>query len=78
MDPQVFGNGVMWLLNFQTREGAFMESPDNLDTPLHYAMRSSLEATNNSAAHIALTAHVLLALDGAAELLTGHVKVQGD
>ena len=25
--------------------------------------------------HVALTAHVLIALDGAAELLTGHVKV---
>ena len=73
IDPQVFGNAVMWLLNYQNTDGAFVEAPDSVDTPLHYAMRSSAHANNNSA-HVALTAHVLLALDGAAELLTGHVK----
>ena len=73
IDPQVFGNSVMWILNYQNEGGAFVESSD-VDTPLHYAMRASMTA-DNSSAHIALTAHVLIALDGAAELLTGHVKV---
>ena len=74
IDPQVFGNAVMWLLNYQNKDGAFVESSE-ADMPLHYAMRASMSGANNSAAHAALTAHVLIALDGAAELLTGHVKV---
>lgn len=73
IDEKVFGNAVMWLLNYQNSEGAFVEASD-VDTPLHYAMRVSMMA-GNSSDHVALTAHVLIALDGAAELLTGHVKV---
>ena len=73
IDPEVFGHAVMWLLNFQNSEGAFVEASD-VDTPLHYAMRSSMYASNYSA-HAALTAHVLIAMDDAAPLLTGHIKV---
>ena len=73
IDPEVFGHAVMWLLNFQNSEGAFVEASD-VDTPLHYAMRSSMYASNYSA-HAALTAHVLIAMDAAAPLLTGHIKV---
>ena len=73
IDPEVFGHAVMWMLNFQNSEGAFVEA-SNVDTPLHYAMRSSMYASNYSA-HAALTAHVLIALDDAAPLLTGHIKV---
>ena len=74
IDEKVFGNAVMWLLNYQNSEGAFIEASD-VDTPLHYAMRASMSATNISD-HVALTAHVLIALDAAAPLLTGHVKVK--
>ena len=73
IDPEVFGHAVMWLLNFQNSEGAFVEAND-VDTPLHYAMRTSMYASNYSA-HAALTAHVLIAMDDAAPLLTGHIKV---
>ena len=73
IDPEVFGHAVMWLLNFQNSEGAFVEASD-VDTPLHYAMRSSMYSSNYSA-HAALTAHVLIAMDDAAPLLTGHIKV---
>ena len=73
IDPQVFGHAVMWLLNYQNSEGAFVEASD-VDTPLHYAMRSTMYASNYSA-HAALTAHVLIAMDNAAPLLTGHIKV---
>ena len=72
IDPQVFGNAVMWLLNYQNAEGAFLESSE-VDLPLHYSMRASMTASNSSG-HLALTAHVLIALDAAAPLLTGHVK----
>ena len=74
MDPKVFGHAVMWLLNYQNEDGAFIEASE-ADTPLHYAMKASMSAINNSTTeHVALTAHVLIALDAAAELLQGHVK----
>ena len=77
IDPEVFGNAVMWLLNYQDKDGAFLESSDD-DLPLHYAMRSSGSSNTSSshASHLPLTAHVLIALDAAAPLLTGHVKVR--
>jgi len=71
IDPEVFGHSVMWLINYQSQEGDFQENP-NFETPHHFPMRSSqsLNVTTN----IPLTAHVLIAMDSVAPLLTGTVK----
>ena len=39
IDPTVFGSAVMWLLNYQSEEGAFYET-EYTERPLHYAMFS--------------------------------------
>ena len=39
IDPRVFGSAVMWLLNYQSEEGAFYET-EYTERPLHYAMFS--------------------------------------
>ena len=72
MQPQ-----INVLVNYQDKDGAFLESSDD-DLPLHYAMRSSGSSNTSSShsSHLPLTAHVLIALDAAAPLLTGHVKVR--
>ena len=57
----------MWLLNYQSEEGAFYET-EYFDRPLHYAMFS--EDKRN----ISLTAHVLIALTETADKLQGDVK----
>ena len=67
IDPTVFGSAVMWLLNYQSEEGAFYET-EYFDRPLHYAMFS--EDKRN----ISLTAHVLIALTETADKLQGDVK----
>ncbi len=57
----------MWLLNYQTAEGAFIETEHYLETPLHWPMKT----LNNSdtAQHIALTAHVLITLERTVAIL---------
>ena len=67
IDPKVFGSAVMWLLNYQSEEGAFQET-EYFSRPLHYAMFS--EDNKN----ISLTAHCLIALTETADKLQGDVK----
>ena len=64
IDPTVFGSAVMWILNYQSEEGAFYET-EYTDTPLHYAM------FNDDKRNISLTAHVLIALAETADKLQG-------
>merc|ERR1719369_1190498 len=61
----------MWLINYQTADGAFQET-SNFETPHHFPMQG--RNIDNVTINISLTAHVLIALDKVAPLLTGNVK----
>ena len=67
IDPTVFGASVMWLLNYQSLDGAFSET-EHFEQPYHKVMASS----DNK--NISLTAHVLIALVQTAPMLQGDVK----
>jgi len=71
IDPEVFGHSVMWMINYQSVDGAFQES-SHFETPHHFPMSSTTH--DNITSNIPLTAHVLIALDKVAPLLTGNVK----
>jgi len=71
IDPAVADNSIMWLVNHQTLEGEFLETQEHQEYPLHHAMTRD---KTNSTGNIALTAHVLIAMDKAAPALTGKVK----
>ena len=36
--PQVITSAVLWLLNYQTQEGAFLETKEYADSPFHRPM----------------------------------------
>ncbi len=81
---QIVNSAVVWLLNYQTSEGAFVETEYYWQVPLHQAMAPKAKVTrtattnnnNNSnsssssggggLSHVALTAHVLIALEDTA------------
>ena len=69
IDPTVFGTSVMWLLNYQSIEGAFSETEHFASRPFHKVMENS-----NNNRNISLTAHVLIALVKTAPMLQGDVK----
>ena len=70
IDPQVFGSSVMWLINYQSIDGAFSET-EYFPYPLHKAMDGNKDGQNRN---ISLTAHVLIALQGSASNLQGEIK----
>lgn len=69
IDPEVFGSSTMWLINYQTPNGEFIETEHYTDNPLHVPMR-----TKNRTGNVALTAHVLIALQEIAPKLYGEIK----
>ncbi|XP_023330073.1 CD109 antigen [Eurytemora carolleeae] len=71
IDPHIFKSSVLWLINFQHIEGYFTET-EYIKVPflLHMA---GYGGKSNSSNHVALTAHVLIALDKATPRLSGHV-----
>ena len=78
-------SAVLWLLNYQTEEGAFVETDGYSESPFHRPMSpppAQLAAaatgggdgrgrneTDSRARHAALTAHVLIALEETASAL---------
>ncbi|TRY74425.1 hypothetical protein TCAL_00656 [Tigriopus californicus] len=75
LDPMVIGSAVMWLLNYQTPEGAFTET-EYYNNPLHKPMdgRSRFVDDYNTMRNISLTAHVLISLEVTAPNLQGDQK----
>ncbi|XP_023346769.1 CD109 antigen [Eurytemora carolleeae] len=71
IDPQIYESSVLWLINFQDVSGFFVET-EYIQVPFLLHMDRKDKATNSSN-HVALTAHVLIALHNAASRLTGHV-----
>merc|ERR1712106_1050744 len=81
VDPSVFDNSVLWLINHQNPEGEFFETLDHQESPIHHAIKTpankfshSFLNLNKTSDNIALTAHVLIALDKVAPAVTGSVK----
>ena len=78
VDPTVVGSAVMWLLNYQTEEGAFTETEHYPpDKPLHKPMdgrsRFLYDCANipcdGALRNVSLTAHVLISLEVTAKNL---------
>ena len=66
IDPQVITSGVLWLLNYQTESGAFLEFGHYRSEPLHRAMMMAANdssSSGNGEGVVALTAHVLITLE---------------
>ena len=74
IDPAIFGHSTMWLLNYQTQDGAFVET-EHHPIPIHMAMAPKTgDSLSNLTSHVPLTAHVLLTLHKIAPTLTGRTK----
>ncbi len=75
IDPKVIGSAVMWLLNYQSEEGAFQET-EWYPHPLHKPMdgRSTFVGDEGRLRNISLTAHVLISLEVTAPNLQGDQK----
>jgi len=76
IDPAVIGSAVMWILNYQTEEGSFVET-EYYPHPLHKPMdgRSLFPGDEpGKMRNISLTAHVLISLEVAAPNLQGEQK----
>ncbi len=57
---KVVTSGVLWLLNYQTSSGSFLEFGRYRQDPLHFPMRDKMDADEEGS--LALTAHVLITL----------------
>ena len=75
IDPLVVSSAVMWLLNYQTEEGSFVET-EHYPHPLHKPMdgRSRFDGDYADMRNISLTAHVLISLESTAPNLQGEQK----
>ena len=75
IDPLVVSSAVMWLLNYQTEEGSFVET-EHYPHPLHKPMdgRSRFDGDYADMRNISLTAHVLISLEVTAPNLQGEQK----
>ena len=75
IDPLVVGSAVMWLINYQTEEGSFVET-EYYPHPLHKPMdgRSRFFDDYSDMRNISLTAHVLISLEATAANLQGEQK----
>ena len=75
IDPLVVGSAVMWLINYQTEEGSFVET-EYYPYPLHKPMDGRSRFTDDYAdmRNISLTAHVLISLEATAPNLQGDQK----
>ena len=77
---QVITSGVLWLLNFQTSRGSFVEVGLYRDNPLHLPMKRTVAANatitgeggeEEEEGSLALTAHVLITLEQTMSMLKG-------
>ena len=70
VDPLIVGSAVMWLLNYQSIDGAFSETEE-----MHYPMHKGMDGNRTEGMkNISLTAHVLITLQETADILQGKVK----
>uniref|UniRef100_A0A0A9YBS7 Alpha-macroglobulin-like TED domain-containing protein n=1 Tax=Lygus hesperus TaxID=30085 RepID=A0A0A9YBS7_LYGHE len=69
VDKRVVDAAVSWILGFQTAEGKFVETEHYIHTPLDSRMS---DQTPDS--RVAMTAHVLIALNECAALVEGHTR----
>ncbi len=82
IDPLVMGSAVMWLLNYQTSDGSFVETewyPHPLHKPMDGRSRFPTDFQNSADStevkrYVALTAHVLISLEVTAPNLQGDQK----
>ena len=57
----------MWMLNYQTLDGAFVETEHYSQIPLHHPMAPSV--AGNVTKHVPLTAHALISLETSSPVL---------
>lgn len=73
IDPQVVSKAVNWVLDHQSREGAFYETtwlPDRkYNESLHYPTNDPIQQRN-----ISLTAHVLITLEAVKDLSSKYCR----
>ena len=70
IDPLIVSSGAVWLLNYQSDKGYFVEAENGT---LHQAYR--VQNTGDERSHIALTAHVLIGLEAVVQNLQGGHKL---
>ena len=70
VDPEIFQSSILWLINYQNKNGAFIET-EFYTNPLHKAMACKIGQGNKT---IALTSHVLISLQVTADKIQGETK----
>lgn len=75
IDPEIFQNSVMWLINYQHQDGYFTET-ENQQAPILKHLQD-WSSNGNVTSKVSLTAHVLIAMDKTAPALTGDVRKFG-
>ncbi|KAF6214650.1 hypothetical protein GE061_009393 [Apolygus lucorum] len=69
VDKRVVEAAVSWILGFQTPEGKFVETEYYINTPL-----DSRTSDHTPDSRVAMTAHVLIALNECSVLVEGHTR----
>ncbi|TRY72565.1 hypothetical protein TCAL_06513 [Tigriopus californicus] len=72
IDPVIITSAVLWVLNYQSAEGAFFETQEYQDAPLHKVMTPIVN--QNVSIHAPLTALVLIMLEDTSSIVQGNGK----